>query len=255
VLEALERIEIADLRVTVLKGDGARSPAIAIVCDSLQQIDLGWIENSDAPIPWRAAVYREIEQNLPCVLPIFGYERLFDTISIYYWDGETDDESARHAMIHYHGADEAELSAQTLPSTMNARRPEWMIASNAAPSGQLPAALRQKLDSLHRSRSALKHVRPEDDAWHIDMDVIYQYVPEYEEVSPLPSLTLVPLEQFSREIDDVCQHGMEMGFMDIAGLCPLADPEQIDAWLASLRLGAQFLLAAQDLIELDPTKL
>jgi hypothetical protein len=71
----------------------------------------------------------------------------------------------------------------------------------------------------------------------------------------LPPLTLVPSGQFAPELDDVGRHGMEMGFMDIAGLCPLTNPGRIDDWLASLRLGAEFLLAAQNLIELDPTKL
>ncbi|OHT21626.1 hypothetical protein [Edaphosphingomonas haloaromaticamans] len=255
VLEILAPIELADLQTIVLKGEDGDPPAIAIVCDSLGQIDLGWIETSDAPISWRAAAYRELEQNLPCILPIFGYEQLFDTISMYYWDGETDDEGARHALIHYHGADEADLDEQALPSTMNARRPDWMIAANAARPAQLPAGLRQMLRSLRRARRALKRLPPERDAWHFDLDLINQYVPGFEEASTLPPLTLVPSEQFAPELDDVGRHGMEMGFMDVAGLCPLTNPGRIDDWLASLRLGAEFLLAAQNLIELDPTKL
>ena len=71
----------------------------------------------------------------------------------------------------------------------------------------------------------------------------------------MPPLTLVPFEHFARELDDVARHGMEMGFMDVAGLCPLPDAENIDDWFASLRLGARFLLAAQDLIQLDPAQL
>jgi hypothetical protein len=65
-------------------------------------------------------------------------------------------------------------------------------------------------------------------------------------------MTLVPFEHFARELDDVGRHGMELGFMDIAGLCPLPEVDSIDAWLASLRLGADFLLAAQSLIQFDP---
>ena len=57
---------------------------------------------------------------------------------------------------------------------------------------------------------------------------------------------------FARELDDVARHGMEMGFMDFCGLCPLPEVSRIDAWFASLRLGVQFLLAAQDLVRLDP---
>jgi hypothetical protein len=71
----------------------------------------------------------------------------------------------------------------------------------------------------------------------------------------LPPLTLVPVEQFAREVDDVGRHGMEYGFMDIAGFCPLPDSVPIDDWFASLRVGARFLLAAQDLIQLDPANL
>ena len=48
---------------------------------------------------------------------------------------------------------------------------------------------------------------------------------------------------------------MEYGFLDIAGFCPLPDSVPIDDWFASLRVGARFLLAAQDLIQLDPANL
>ena len=42
--------------------------------------------------------------------------------------------------------------------------------------------------------------------------------------------------------------------MEVAGLCPLPDANHIDDWFASLRLGAEFLLAAQELIQLDPAQ-
>lgn len=255
VSEILAPVDLADFRMTVLKGEEGDSPAIAIVCDSMGQMDLGWIETSDAPIAWRAAAYHALEQSLGCVLPVFGYQDLFEQIAMYYWDGETDDEGARQSLIDYHGADEVDLEEQPLPSTMNARRPDWMITANAARSAQLPTGLRQNLRSLHDARRALKSLQPERNAWHCDIDLIYQYVPGFEECSSLPPLTLVPTEQFAPELDDVGRHGMEMGFMDIAGLCPLPDSGRIDDWLTSLRLGAQFLLVAQALIELDPTKL
>ena len=254
VSEILAPVDLADFRMTVLKGEEGEPPALAIVCDSMGQIDLGWIATSDAPISWRAAAYRELEQNLSCILPIFSYEHLFDTISMYYWDGETDDEAARRCMIEYHGLDEADVDEQSLPSTMNARRPDWIIAANAARPAQLPRGLRQALRSLRHARRALKSL-PEYNAWHFDIDLINQYVPYFEEVSTLPPLTLVPSDEFAAELDDVGRHGMEVGFMDIAGLCPLPDPDRIDDWLASLALGARFLLAAQALIALDPTKL
>ncbi|WP_454888544.1 hypothetical protein [Sphingobium indicum] len=255
VLEILAPVDLADFRMTVLKGEDGDPPAIAIVCDSMGQMDLGWIETSDAPISWRAAAYHALEQSLGCVLPVFGYQDLFDQIAMYYWDGETEDEGARQSLIYYHGADEADLEEQALPSTMNARRPDWMITANAAPPAQLPTGLQQKLRSLHHARRALKRLQPERNAWHFDIDLIYQYVPGFEECSSLPPLTLVPTEQFAPELDDVGRHGMEMGFMDIAGLCPLPEAGRIDDWLTSLRLGAQFLLAAQHLIQLDPTNL
>ena len=43
--------------------------------------------------------------------------------------------------------------------------------------------------------------------------------------------------------------------MEVAGLCPLRDAHHIDDWFASVRLGAEFLLAAQELIQVDPAKL
>lgn len=255
VLEILNPIDIADFRIAVLHGEEDDTPAIAMICQSLGQLDLGWIETGDAPVPWRAAAYKALEQSLGRALPVFGYQDLFNEISMYYWDGEIDDESARQCLIGYHGVDPVELDEHVLPSTMDARRPEWMIEANAAAPMQLPARLREKLGRLRATHNALAHLPPERDAWHFDIQTVYDYIPEFEECSSLPPLTLVPFEHFARELDDVARHGMEMGFMDVAGLCPLPDAGHIDDWFASLRLGARLLLAAQDLIQLDPAKL
>jgi hypothetical protein len=255
VLDILSAIEFVDLRVAVLRGDEDRSPAIAVICDSVGQLDLGWIEDSDAPIPWRAAAYHALETMLGRALPIFGYRDLFDEISMYYWDGATDDETARRWMVEVDGADPDDLEELALPSTMEARRPEWMIAANAGVSAVLPTGLRKSLHVLREAHSALGRSPPEHDAWHFDFEVAYDYVPGIEECSALPPLTLVPVEHFGREVDDVGRHGMECGFMDIAGLCPLSEPALIEDWLASLKAGARFLRAAQDLIRLDPANL
>jgi hypothetical protein len=256
VLAVLNSVDLVDLRVVVLQGgEEGGPPAIAIICDSLGQIDLGWIETGDAPIPWRAAAYQALEQNLGRVLPIYGYQFLFDEIAMYYWDGETEDDAARQSLIAYHGADADDLENMVLPSEMNARRPAWMIAANAAPSKQLPAALRRKLDALDRASKALGNSESERNAWHCDFEIIQNYIPGYEECSSLPPLTLVPFEQFARELDDIARNGMEMGFMDIAGICPLPAADCVDDWFNSLRLGAQFLVVVQDLVRLDPTLL
>ncbi|WP_246524943.1 hypothetical protein [Sphingobium phenoxybenzoativorans] len=254
VLQILDPIEIADFRVAVILNEEDGTLAIAVICQSLGQIDLGWIETGDAPIPWRAAAYGTLEQCLGRVLPVFGYQDLFNEISMYYWDGEIDDEGARQSLIAYHGADADELDELTLPSEMNARRPEWMIEANAAPPARLPAGLRQKLARLRTAHKAVGSLRPERNAWDFDLQVAYDYIPGIEECSSLPPLTLVPFDHFARELDDVGRNGMEMGFMDLAGLCPLRQANHIDDWFASLRLGAEFLLAAQELIQLDPAQ-
>ena len=251
VLEILAPIEFVDLRVAVLHSEADGSPAIAIICESMGQLDLGWIETSDAPIAWRAAAYRALEHTLGRALPVFGYEDLFDEIALYYWDGQTDDEAARQSLIYHYGQDAEELDELTLPSEMNERRPDWMIAANAAPSARLPAALRGKLADLHEAYKALGALTPERNAWHFDFEIAYEYIPGIDECATLPPLTLVPFEQFARELDDVGRQGMEMGFMDIAGICPLPDASRIDDWFASLRHGAQFLKAAQALIQFD----
>lgn len=248
VLDILAPVDFVDLRIAVLVGEGSNPPAIAIVCESLGQLDLGWIESSNAPVPWRAAAYRALEQTLGCALPIFGYQDLFEEIAMYYWDGETDDVAARQSLVAYHGLSREELEEQTLPSEMNARRPDWMFGANAGPPAQLPKFLRQALRRVRDTHKALSVLPSERNAWHFDSDALYEYVPGIEECSSLPPLTLVPFEQFARELDDVARHGMEMGFMDIAGLCPLVDSSRLEDWFASLLLGVQFLLAAQDLI-------
>lgn len=255
VLETLNPLALANLRVVVLNGEDQGSPAIALICDSLGQLDLGWIECSDAPIPWRAAAYKALEQTLGSALPIFSYQDLFDEISMYYWEGETDDEGARQCLINYHGADPDDLDEQALPSTMNARKPEWMISANSAPLPQLPAGLRNALRKLRETHDALRGLPEDRNAWHFDSEILYEYVPGIEECSTLPPLTLVPVEFFAAEVDDVGRHGMEYGFMDVAGICPLLHADHITDWFASLQVGTQFLLAAQHLIDLDPDKL
>ncbi|MDE8652156.1 hypothetical protein [Novosphingobium album (ex Liu et al. 2023)] len=265
VLEILEPIHFVDLRITVLRGagenegaldgDGDRSPALIMTCETMGQLDLGWIETSEAPMGWRAAAYRALGHCLPGILPIFGYDDLFEHIAMSWWDGEIDDEAAREALIHYHGADAEGLDEMMLPSAMEARRPAWMIAANVAPPNKLPAGLREKLHHLREAHAALEELADQDHAWRFDTETLYEYVPGFEECSSLPPLTLVPAEQFAPEIDDIGQYGMEMGFMDVVGLCPLADRSRIDAWFNSLATGVRFLLAAQDLIRFDPTPL
>lgn len=252
VLEILAPIDFVDLRVVALVGEEANPPAIAIACESLGQLDLGWIETGEAPIPWRAAAYAALGETLRSALPIFGYQDLFDEISMYYWDGENEDEAARRSLIAMHGLSDEEIEEQTMPSEMNARRPDWMLGSNAAKPAQLPKALAQALRRLRDTHKALERLGSDRNGWHFDTDVLYEYIPGIEECSSLPPLTLVPFEQFARELDDVARHGMEMGFMDICGICPLPEASRIDDWFASLRLGVQFLLAAQDLTRLDP---
>jgi hypothetical protein len=255
VLDILQRIEIVNLRVVVLHGEDHGPPAIVVICDSIGQIDLGWIETSEAPIPWRASAYQALGQTLGCALPIFGYQDLFDEIAIYYWDGETDDGAARQRLIDYQGADADDLDELSLPSTMNARRPAWMIETSAAQQSQIPIALRRMLHRLRDAHEALRSIQPDLNAWRFDSEILSEYLPGIEDCSSLPPMTLVPFEQFARELDDVARHGMELGFMDVAGLCPLPDADRIDAWFASFRLGAEFLLAAQALIRFDPANL
>ena len=255
VTAVLGSIDFVDLRTVVLRGPDGEPPAILLVCDSVGQLDLGWIETGDAPTGWRAAAYRALEVMLGSALPVFGYQDLFEEISHYYWDGETDDDAARQALIDYHGADPEETDDLALPSEMEARRPEWMIAANAAPPRQLPAKLREALIAFRQAHRALVRSPRERNAWSFETDTLYDYVPGIEECSSLPPLTLVPVEQFTGEVDDVGRQGMEMGFMDAAGLCRLPDPSGIDDWFASLRLGVAFLAAAQALIRLDPATL
>lgn len=262
VLEILKPFELAELRVVVLAGQDDLPPAIAVICDTVGQIELGWIENSNplsaepgkrvAPMRWCAAAYKALSETLSVALPIFGYADLFEEMSGSSWEGATDDVSAIRAMVEYQGADPDDIDQEMLPSAMNARRPVWMLAENAAPMKQLPAPLRKKISRLHDLRAAITGIPAEANAWHWSFDKLVEYVPDYEDVSSLPSMTLVPADHFARELDYVGEWGMHQGFMDIAGLCPLADAAAVDAWFASLKLGAEFLLAAQELISTDP---
>jgi hypothetical protein len=259
--EVLRPFELADLRVVVLFGDDGRPPALAIMCDSVGQIDLGWIEKTNvlrntivapvAPVGWRAAAYQALEQCLGAALPVFSYDDMIEELSAYYWDGETSDDGARNSLIEWHGHDPADLDEMTLPSQIAARRPDWMTAK-ASPQKDMPPSLRRALARVRKAHAALTGAMPASGAWHLRHDEVLTYVPEFEERSHLPPLTLVPFDEFGRELDDVGRFGMEQGFYDIAGLCALADVDAIDAWFASLRMGAELVLAAQALINLDP---
>lgn len=262
VLDILRPVEMVDLRVVVLHGEDGQPPALAMVCDSVGQIELGWIEKSNtlanttvapvAPVSWQAAAYRSLCGTLGSVLPVFGFDDFMEELARYYWDGCIDDESARETLILYHGYDESSVDEIALPSALRARRPAWMHASNAAPLKDLPAGLRRRLRSLRDARSALAGIDAVGSAWHFDMDLIHHYLPDFEDRATSLPLTLVPFDQFGAELDAICQTGMEMGFMDIVGLCPLPSAEHIDDWFASLRLGADVLIAARAITAIDP---
>lgn len=261
VLDIIGINTLADLRVVVLAGDGAEQPpAIAIICDSVGQIDLGWIELTNvlantlngfvAPVGWRAAAYKVLWQ-LAAVLPMFGFEEMMEELSGYYWDGEIEDEGARHALVTFHGHDPDDV---ILPSQIRDRRPDYMLPKNAAPLKALPRALQAAMRRVNAAWNAVEGHKAPGNAWHFDFDQITDYMPEYHDAATLPALTIVPFDVFAEELDNIAQTGMEVGFHNIAGICLLTGPDVLDQWFASLRLGAELIAAAQDLIDLDVAK-
>ena len=250
---------LADLRVAVLEGHD-QPPAIAIICDSVGQIDLGWIEKTNvlahtlygsvAPVGWRTAAYGMLHK-LAAVLPVFGFEEMMEELSGYYWDGEVTDEGARHVLVTFHGQDPDDV---VLPSQIMARRPDYMIAESAAPMKALPPVLRAKLKRITSAWNAVQGYQQPGHAWQFDLYEAHNYLPGIEDASPLPAMTLVPADDFAEELDQIGQPGIELGFHSIAGLCPLTDSDTLDQWFTSLRLGAELLAAAADLIDFDPAK-
>lgn len=264
VLDILRPFEIASLRVSVFTGNEMMPPAIAVICDSVGEIDLGWIAKDNvlanttfftvAPLGWRAAAYKELVGTWGSVLPVFGFDEMLEELSAYYWDSETSDEGARQAMIDWHGADPDDVDVGQLPSGVRARRPDWMLAENAAPLKDMPPELSAKIRRLRKAYQAVRALGPEGNAWFFDFNRNVEYMPNIEDCSHLPSLTLVPADHFAQELDDVGRHGMEYGFMDVAGLCELTDASKVDDWFASLKVGTEMLVAAQDLLNFDPGK-
>lgn len=251
VLDIIGVNTLADLRVTVLAGDGdTQPPAIAVICDSIGQIDMGWIELTNvlanslngfvAPVDWRAAAYASLHR-LAAVLPMFGFDEMMEELSAYYWDGETEDDG--------HDPDDV-----ILPSQIRDRRPDYMLPGNADPMKALPRVLQAALRRLAAAWNAVKGHKEPGNAWHFDFEQITSYLPEYEEVAPLPALTIVPFDVFAEELDNIGQAGMEYGFHNVCGLCQLTGPDVLDQWFASLRLGTELIAAAQDLIDLDVSK-
>ncbi len=259
VMELLAPLKLTNLRVAVLVGDDEMPPAIAVICDDIGQLELGWIEKSNvlsdtlfgsvAPVGWRAAAYKALEDTLGSVLSLFNYVDLFEEFSMYHWEGAATDDEARAHLVDCYGVDPEEVE-EMLPSAMNGKRPDFMTAKPGALK-KMPAQLRARLARLKKAYEAHRATR---DAWIIEFDRVCHYLPHIEEASHLPPLTLVPFDQFARELDEVGRSGMEMGFMDVAGLVELSDADRIDQWFASFRLGLDVLHAAQELIDFDPTK-
>lgn len=262
VLEILKPIEIMDLRAAVIQGENGLPPAVAIICDSIGQIDLGWIEKSNAlrvtafeqvaPVGIQAAAYQALATTLNAAVPMIGFDDLMEELSAYYWDGENTDEGAIRCMKEWRGLEDDEIEAEQLPSGIIARRPAWMLAANAFPLKRLPAGLAKRIRRLRKAHEALKSLPLDGSAWRYSSDFILDYLPEYEERGMLPPMTIIPFDVYAREIDDIARPCMEMGFHDIVGLYQLADPAAIDRWFASLKLGAELLLAAQDIIDTNP---
>lgn len=262
VLEILNPIDIVDLRVMVLQGEDDMPPVLALICDSIGQLDLDWIEKSNAlrvtmfeqvaPVGLQAAAYQALATSLNAAVPMIGFDHLMEELAAYYWDGETSDECAIRGMMEWRGLEEDEIDAEQLPSAIIARRPPWMIAESAYPLTKLPAGLAARIRRLRKAHAALAELPLTGSAWRYNSDLILQYLPEYEDRGTLPPMTIVPFDVFAREIDDVARIGMEQGFDDIVGLYQLGDPVAVDQWFASLKLGAELLLAAQDIITTNP---
>lgn len=258
VQDVMAGINIAEFRVVVLLGEHDNPPALAIICDSIGQVELGWIEQTNvlantmnglvAPVGWRAGAYKALVDTLAAALPLFTYDDMIQELSAYYWDGETEDGPAAEALeMLGHDPDDT-----ILPSQVHAKKPDFMLAANAAPLKDLPPALAQILRRVHNAHAALTTVR-EGNAWYFEHEQLIEYAPEYEDAAYLPPMTLVPVDAFTAEVDEVGRMGMESIFQSAAGLCPIADVAAIDRWFATLRLGADLLTAAQDLIAFDPS--
>ena len=183
---------------------------------------------------------------------MIGFDDLMEELSAYYWVGENTDEGAIRCMKEWRGLEDDEIEAEQLPSGIIARRPDRMIAANAFPLKRLPAGLAKRIRRLRIAHEALKSLPFERSAWRYNGDFILDYLPEYEERGMLPSMTIIPFDVYAREIDDIARPCMEMGFHDIVGLYQLPDPAAIDQWFASLKLGAELLRAAQDIIDTNP---
>lgn len=257
VLGLLAPIGLTNLRVNVLMGDAALPPALAIFCDDIGQLDCKWIEKTSvlahtalgevAPVGWRAAAYHELCTSLVTVLAMFNYEDLIEELSVYYWDGATTDNEARDHMVNFLGVDpDDEL---ILPSDVAAKRPDFMTV-RPAPLADMPRALADRIRRLRAAHAAHREART---AWQFEHERVAEYIPEFNDVSTLPPLTLVPFDHFAREMDEVGRSGMELGFMTITGLVELPGAAGIEDWFTSFRLGLDVLRAAQDLIDFDPT--
>lgn len=254
----LAPIELADLHVMVLLNsyDDKAPPALIISNKSQGQIDLGWIEtDEDAPIAWHRRAYQALVRAIQPIIPAITYDDMFEHLSHLYWDGETDDEAARESLRTYQDYDESDLAGMTMPSQLDAKRPEWMLDRSDHIPDQIHSELEAILADITAASEGLEKARKRADAFQFtDMEDLCAYAPWYKESLGLPSMTVVPFEIFASEIDDVARHGMESGFLDVSGIYHLDrdDPADIDNWFTTLRAGVAVIEAVQRLTAWTP---
>lgn len=256
--EIIRGLEILGLHVAVLSceespDDVDQPPAILISHNSHGDIFFKWIEDEAIPVGWRAAAYHAIATTLPRIVPLLALGDMMEELSMWYWDGEIDDEGAKLALIHNHGADEDELDGYVLPSQVEAKVPGWMKSELAARSRCLPPALRRSIIGLKQAARKARGHTGEGGAWSYDRDQLLEYAPWLEDASCVPPVTIVPSNIFEQELDDVYRFGMENGSDDTCGIMAISSAAEVDTWLTSFAAGVAVLKAAEALISLDPS--
>ena len=206
--------------------------------------DLAWIENNEAVnLVERQAAYAAVTKAMMRAFHAMDYDSMIEHLSMYLWDGETDDDAAFESIIYNYGE---EPEDPILPSHVAAKIPDFM--KPVRKKTRLTPQLAKLIADLEAATDAIKPSDGENGTISLS-DYLYN-TEEFMDCATEPPLCLLPLEIFQQELDQVYQHAMENGVMSVITAFPASTSDEIDRAVAAFHLYQKVIEAAEAILTL-----